>query len=126
MYYIIVTHSVYADKTLQDGAKLLYGLILSLSQKDGFCYADNDYLADTLNKDPRTIQLYLTALKNKQYIYSEVIGNRFRRITTQDTRVKLVPSSKKPLEVKNRVERVTIKAPEWLDAFFEGLKQMEG
>ena len=117
MYYIIVTHSVYADKTLQDGAKLLYGLILSLSQKDGFCYADNNYLAETLNNEPRTVQLYLSALKDKGYIAVELVKNSFRRITTQDTRVKLVPTAKNSTQAKIKANKQIAPVPEWLDEY---------
>lgn len=126
MYYIIVTHSVYADRTLQDGAKLLYGLILSLSQKDGYCYAENSYLAETLNKDPRTIQLYLSSLKEKQYIYITHPKNAIRMIVTQDTRVKLTPSNKTPLETKKRANRQIAQEPEWLQGFIDDLKQYQG
>ncbi len=126
MYYIIVTHSVYADRTLQDGAKLLYGLILSLSQKDGFCYAENSYLAETLNKEARTIQLYLSALKEKQYIYIKQQKNGFRMITTQDTRVNLKPSTKTPLETKKRANRQIAQEPEWLQGFIDNLATMQG
>ena len=123
MYYIIITHSVYADKDLNDGAKLLYGLILSLSQKDGFCYADNDYLADALNKSKRMIGYYLTMLQEKQYIYINIIKNHVRRITTQDTRVKLVNDNKKPLEVKKRVMR-QVSEPEWLEGWIDDLRKL--
>jgi len=125
MYYIIVTHSVYADSTLPDGAKLLYGLILSLSQKDGFCYADNEYLATTLNKDTRTIQLYLSKLKDKRYILIDIIQNRFRRIITQDTRVKLAPAPKNPLEAKKRVDKQIPPEPEWISQWFDDLKDWQ-
>lgn len=124
MYYIVVTNSVYSDKTLQDGAKLLYGLILSLSQKDGYCYAENSYLAETLNKETRTIQLYLSALKRKQYIYVKVLKSGLRMITTQDTRVKIAPAPKKPLEVKKRVNRQIAQEPEWLQEFIDDLSNM--
>lgn len=117
MYYIIVTHSVYSDKTLQDGAKLLYGLILSLSQKDGFCYADNNYLAETLNKEPRTVQLYLSALRDKGYIVVELIRNSVRRITTQDTRVRLTPIAKNSTQAKLKANKQIAPVPDWMQEF---------
>lgn len=122
MYYIIITNSVYSDKTINDGAKLLYGLILSLSQKDGYCYADNDYLADTLNKSKRMIGYYLDELKQKQVIAVEILKNNSRRITTQDTRVRLMPMAKTPLDAKNRANKQVIAAPEWLDEWYDSLK----
>jgi len=122
MYYIIITHSVYADNTIPDGAKVLYGLILSLSQKDGWCYADNDYFSTTLNKEPRTIQLYLSKLKERKYIHVDLIENRIRRITTQDTRVRIAPTDKNPLETKKRVLK-QVQEPEWLNEWIDDLKK---
>jgi len=127
MYYIIITHSIYSDKTIKDGSKLLYGLILSLSQKDGYCYADNSYLAETLNKDPRTVQTYLAELNEKKYIHTQLIKNHIRRITTQDTRVRLTPSTKTPLETKKRaLKQIQAQEPTWLNEYIEELANMEG
>jgi hypothetical protein len=124
MYYIIITHSVYADKDLNDGAKLLYGLILSLSQKDGYCYADNQYLCDTLNKSKRMIGYYLDTLIQKKYIHVDILKNNTRRITTQDTRVRLVPTAQTPLEAKKKASR-SISEPEWLDSYIVDLVKMD-
>jgi len=121
MYYIIITHSVYADNSIPDGAKVLYGLILSLSQKDGWCYAGNEYFSNTLNKEPRTIQLYLSKLKEKKYIHVDLKQNHVRRITTQDTRVNIKPVDKNPVETKKRALR-NIQEPEWMDEFIDSLK----
>lgn len=122
MYYIIITNSVYADKDINDGAKLLYGLILSLSQKDGYCYAPNEYLADALNKSKRMIGYYLDELKQKQVIAIEILKNNSRRITTQDTRVRLTPIAKTPLESKFKANKSVLVAPQWINEWYEELK----
>jgi hypothetical protein len=126
MYYIIITHSIYADKELNDGAKLLYGLILSLSQKDGYCYADNDYLASTLNKSKRMIGYYLDTLKTNKYIHVEITKGNVRRITTQDTRVRLTPIAKTPLESKKRANNQIPQEPEWLQGYIDSLAELQG
>lgn len=126
MYYIIITQSVYADKELNNGAKLLYGLILSLSQKDGYCYADNEYLSDTLNISKRMVGYHLQALTEKHYIYIKQHKNGVRMITTQDTRVKLTPSNKTPLETKNRSNRQIAQEPEWLQGYIDSLRDYQG
>jgi hypothetical protein len=127
MYYIIITHSIYSDKSIKDGSKLLYGLILSLSQKDGYCYADNSYLAETLNKDSRTIQVYLAELNAKKYIHSQILQGHIRRITTQDTRVRLTPSVKTPLETKKHaLKQIKANEPAWLNEYIDELAQLEG
>ncbi len=128
MYYIVITHSVYSDKTLRDGAKLLYGLILSMSQKNGLCYAENLYLAETLNTTTRTVQIYLQALKEKQYIYITQHRNGMRLIATQDTRVAL-KKIEKPLKTQamrfNAQIKQDVKLPEWFDQkFLDDLTKM--
>jgi len=126
MYYIIITHSIYTDKEINDGAKLLYGLILSLSQKDGYCYAENEYLSDTLGKSKRTINYYLEALVNKKYIYIDFYKKTSRRITTQDTRVRLTPQVKNIDKVKHAYKQ-DVQRPEWLtDDYIKELTTMRG
>lgn len=125
MYYIIITHSIYSNKNLRDGAKILYGLLLSLSQKDGYCYADNSYLSNTLNVEPRTVQIYLKQLRDQQYIYIDIKDNHVRRITTQDTRVKLAITSKTPLETKKRALKQISAEPEWMEEYMKDLIKME-
>ena len=125
MYYIIITNSVYSNKTISDGSKLLYGLILSLSQKDGYCYADNEYLADTLDKSKRMINYYLTELKEANFLFIDYIKKTTRRITTQDTRVKLKPEIKAIAKSKNGYKQ-DVARPEWLDAeYLSNLTRMD-
>ncbi len=49
--------------------KLLYGIILVLSYVRDYCFADNTYLAETLNTTNRTITRLIKELKDSNYIY---------------------------------------------------------
>ena len=126
MYYIIITHTIYADKELNDGAKLTYGLILSLSQKNGLCYATNEYLAEQLNKSARTVQGHLKALKDKGYIFIKTIGNNYRLISTVDTSI---VSHKDPKPLKTQIstfnKQVGANEPEWFAEYVKEIEEME-
>jgi len=123
---MIITHSIYADKDLNDGAKLTYGLILSLSQKNGLCYANNEYLSETLNKSIRTIQKHLEQLVSKGYITMTLYKNNYRLIKTIDTGVNLKkPKNTLKTEIKRFESQVGINEPEWMADFIKDLEGME-
>jgi DNA-binding Lrp family transcriptional regulator len=126
MYYITITHTIYADEKLPDGAKLLYGLILSLTQGNGLCYANNKYLAKTLKKTPRSISSYLEKLKDKNYIAVNIINNNYRLIKTIDTTIG-IKNHKKPLknEYIHVSKQIGVSESEWFNEYVEELKKME-
>ena len=126
MYYIIITHSIYADKNLNDGAKLTYGLILSLSQKNGLCYANNEYLAEQLNKSVRTVQTHLDALKKKRYIEVTLYKNNYRLIKTIDTGVTLrKPKNTLKTDISRFNGQIGNNEPEWMADYIKELQKME-
>lgn len=82
-YYSIIPASVRYDNRLKPNAKLLYGEITSLTQRDGFCWADNSYFADLYSVDPVTISRWISQLSEYGYIDVELLkkeGNK-RKIT---------------------------------------------
>lgn len=72
-YYAIIPADVRYDKDLKDKAKLLYGEIVSLSDKYGYCYASNKYFAELYGVSVTTISLLIKNLVEKEYIESEII-----------------------------------------------------
>ena len=76
--YVMVPRILYNDKLSFCEANLL-GLIISLTLKNNYCYASNEYLANYLNKSKRTITESLSKLKKLKYIYIKYI-NGGRRI----------------------------------------------
>ena len=66
--YVQVPMVVLADVNISSTAKLLMGLITTLSMKDGYCYANNRYLSNLLKVSKRTITSSITALRRKKYI----------------------------------------------------------
>lgn len=72
-YYAIIPANVRYDTELKDKAKLLYGEISALSNKDGYCFATNKYFADLYNVSTTTISLLIKDLVDKGYLESEII-----------------------------------------------------
>lgn len=56
------------------------GLIISLTLKNGYCYASNEYLAKYINVSKRTISDSLSKIKRLNYIIVKYENNN-RRIS---------------------------------------------
>lgn len=67
-YYAIIPAGVRYDKQLPQGAKLLYSEITALSNKNGYCWASNDYFAKLYSVSNRTIKSWLKCLEDNSYI----------------------------------------------------------
>ena len=72
-YYAIIPANVRYDKNLTANAKLLYGEISALVQKDGVCYASNKYFAELYNVSQVSISKWINSLVEKKYINFEII-----------------------------------------------------
>lgn len=71
-YYAIIPGDVRYDTELKDKAKLLYGEITALSNKEGCCYASNSYFAELYGVSITTISLLIKNLIEKGYLESEI------------------------------------------------------
>ena len=69
--YVEVPMIVLLDSDISSTAKLLMGLITTLTMKEGFCYASNKYLSNLLKVSRRTITSCISSLKRKNYIKVE-------------------------------------------------------
>lgn len=67
-YYAIIPAGVRYDKQLPQGAKLLYGEITALTNKNGYCWASNDYFAKLYSVSIGTIKSWLKCLEDNSYI----------------------------------------------------------
>lgn len=72
-YYAIIPSFIRYDHELSDKAKLLYAEITSLSNKNGYCYATNNYFANLFDISVRTVKRLIKDLKEKKYIDCENI-----------------------------------------------------
>ena len=81
-YYAIIPATVRYDKGLTDKAKLLYGEITCLCNKEGYCYATNNYFANLYNCTSRAIQFTISKLQEKGYIRVILENNYQRKISS--------------------------------------------
>ncbi len=77
-YYAIIPAVVRYDNELTDKAKLLYGEITCLSNKEGYCFATNNYFANLYHCTSRAIQIAISKLQERGYIRI-VIENSYQR-----------------------------------------------
>lgn len=75
--HVKIPISVLMDKSISPSAKLLYGVIVVLSYVRDYCFADNTYLAETLNTTNRTITRLIKELKDNDYIY--IVNDKYKR-----------------------------------------------
>ena len=72
-YFAIIPADVRYNNNLKDKAKLLYGEITALSDKNGYCYASNKYFAELYGVSITTISLLIKNLIENGYLESEII-----------------------------------------------------
>lgn len=104
-FYAIIPANVRYDKNLKPNAKLLYGEITALCNRDGFCWAANDYFAELYNVDPMTISRWISQLSKLGYISTEILkneGNK-RKIFIGDL------LTKKSIAIDKKVNRLSTK-----------------
>lgn len=78
--WCLIPPSVFADSRLGDSEKMLFGKLLGLTNKTGYCWAGNEYLADMFGVSERSIQRRIKSLEKYDYITIEQNGHRFIRV----------------------------------------------
>ena len=78
-FFAIIPASVRYDKKLKPNAKLLYGELTALANKEGFCWADNNYFSALYEVNHKTISRWISQLENSGYLKIEhfpELGNK--------------------------------------------------
>ncbi|MDR0675632.1 MAG: helix-turn-helix domain-containing protein [Elusimicrobiota bacterium] len=70
-YFSIIPANVRYDKNLSASEKMLYAEITSLANKNGYCWATNQYFSEVLSVSKRTISRVLRKLEARKYIKIE-------------------------------------------------------
>lgn len=70
-FFAIIPASVrYSD--ICPNAKLLFGELTALTQREGYCWASNKYFAELYHADPTTISEWFRQLKEKGFVSIEI------------------------------------------------------
>ena len=64
----MIPRILFNDSSLSETDIMVMGLIISLTLKNTYCYASNEYLEKYINKSHRTINYSLSKLKKLEYI----------------------------------------------------------
>lgn len=70
-YYAIIPASIRYDKMLTPNAKLLYGEITALCNKEGYCWASNGYFANLYEVSNQAISKWINQLEKQGYVSIE-------------------------------------------------------
>lgn len=94
-YYAVIPANIRYDEKLTPNAKLLYGEITALSNKEGVCWASNEYFCKLYKTSDRSIQRWLDDLKKAGHIKvkleykqgSKEVKNRFLKIVNPGDKI---------------------------------------
>lgn len=85
-YYAIIPAIVRYDEKLKANEKLLFGEITCLCNKDGYCYATNEYFSSLYNVSTRSITDWIKNLEKHKHIVCTIDTKRFKDGTVRKER----------------------------------------
>ena len=108
-YYAIIPATVRYSKELKANEKLLYGEITSLSNRNGYCYAQNRYFSNLYGVSIETVSRWLSNLQKCGFIQIEVKRNENKEVIARYIYIVDVPSHQKNQEsIDENVKENTI------------------
>ena len=87
-YYAIIPANIRYNKELKFAERLMYGEIIALSNKIGYCYASNKYFAELYEVSQSTISRWISHLVKLDIIGIEIIRNDKKEIVERRLYVK--------------------------------------
>lgn len=72
-YFVIIPSKLRYDSNVIPNAKLLYGDIMCLSNKEGYCFATNGYFAELYSSTPQAVSRWIKSLEQNGYVRTELI-----------------------------------------------------
>lgn len=109
-YYANIPAPVRYDASLTANAKLLYGEITALCNKEGFCWATNDYFAELYETSERTVRRWISGLNDSGHIVVEIDCRQpnKRKIFLKESRTKMSETRTKMSAHEDKNVRTTI------------------
>lgn len=83
-YYAIIPANVRYDKRLSANAKLMYGEITALSNKNGVCWATNGYFADLYGVSLGSVANWIGDLEKAGYVTRKVIRGENNEVVRRE------------------------------------------
>lgn len=71
--YRVPMRQLLEDSDISKGMVLLYGIIVSLCKKEGYCWASNHWLGKQCHVNKATISKWISILVHKNYVYITLI-----------------------------------------------------
>lgn len=99
-YYAVIPADVRYDDTIPPNAKLLYGEISALSNRDGYCTAGNEYFAALYGMRGETIARLISKLENAGYISREIVRDKSGQIEQRKVYLSVSAPDGQPLDEK--------------------------
>ena len=90
-YYAVIPSTVLFNEELKSNEKLLYAVITALANKEGYCYASNNYLADLFNFKAHTISNWISHLNKLNFVYVDLIRNNKNEIIQRRIYINDIP-----------------------------------
>lgn len=89
-YYAVIPSTVLFCEKLKANEKLLYAVITVLANKEGYCFASNNYLGNLFSAQAHTISNWIANLNKLNFVCVEIVRNEKneviqRRIYPNDT-----------------------------------------
>lgn len=96
--YSVIPTEVMLSKNISSTSKILYGLISSLCNERGYCWASNEYLGELIGVTGTRASLIIKELIEEELIESEVEKNYKRKITLRGALTKVKGGYKEKLK----------------------------
>ena len=90
-YYAIIPAEVRYSEKLSPNSKLLYGEITCLTNKEGYCWAQNQYFADLYKVHKKTVSKWISELEKAGFVKSKVKRNKSKVVEKRI--LKITPTS---------------------------------